>query len=324
MQRRQFIGALGGAAMWPLAARGEQPSSSIGVLSVASEQSARSGSPLVKARLAEMGFVEGQNLSIEYRWADYQQDRLPGLAKELVERKVGAIITLGGPPTVAAKATTASVPIIFMTGFDPIASGYVSSLNRPGGNVTGVFILNPEALFKRLEFLHEMVPTAKTIALFYTDTGDQTAIPFFLKLREHAEGFGVSFPMFSVSLASEFEDAFAKAVAANAGALLVGDYAVFSGNVRAVVELAARHKLPAMYPTRQFVVAGGLISYGTDYKEAFRQVGDQVGRVLKGEKPESLPVQQVTKLELAINEKTAKSLGLEIPTPLLGLAEVIE
>lgn len=324
MRRREFLGAIGGAAVWPVTARAQRSSPVIGVLGVASQEAARSGATLIKARLAEMGYVEGQNLTIEYRWADYRQDRLPELADDLVRRKVAVVVALGGPPTVAAKNATASIPVIFMTGFDPVASGYVGSLNRPGGNVTGVFIQNAGALFKRLEFLHELVPAAKTIAFFYTDTGDQTAMPFFLELREDAEALGVSFPMFSVSLASELEDAFAKVEATNAGALLVNDYAVFSGNVKMVVGLAARYKLPAMYPTRPFVAAGGLMSYGTDAREALRGVGDLVGRVLGGEKPESLPIQQVTKLELVVNATTAKSLGLEIPTPLLGLAEVIE
>lgn len=324
MQRRQFIGAIGAAAAWPLRVRGEPGSPVIGVLGVASEQSARQTAARMKPRLAEMGFVEGRNLVFEYRWADYQQDRLPALANELIDLNVGCIVALGGPPTVAAKGATKSIPIIFMTGFDPVESGYVNSLNRPGGNVTGVFILNAQALLKRLQFLHELVPAAKTIAFFWTDTRDQTALPFFLKLREDAEALGVNFPMFSVSLTSELEDAFAKVEAANAGALLVNDYAVFSGNVKTVVELAARYKLPTMYPTRPFVAAGGLASYGNDTKEALRVVGDLVGRVLKGEKTEALPVQQVTKLELVINAKTAKSLGLDIPTSVLALAEVIE
>jgi putative tryptophan/tyrosine transport system substrate-binding protein len=324
MRRREFIGAVVGAGVWPVAAQAQQTSPVIGVLGIASQEAARAGTTLIRARLAEMGYVEGHNLAIEYRWADYQQDRLPGLADDLVRRKVTGIIALDGPPTVAAKNATESIPIIFMTGFDPVASGYVRSLNRPGGNVTGVFILNPQALLKRLEFLHELVPAAKSIAFFYTDTGDQTVMPYFLSLREHAEALGVGFPMFSVSLASELEDAFAKVETANAGALLVNDYAVFSGNLKLVVVLAERHKLPTMYPTRGFVAAGGLVSYGTDVKEALRRVGDLVGGVLKGQTPEDLPVQQVTKLELVINAKTAKSLGLEIPTPLLGLAEIIE
>jgi putative ABC transport system substrate-binding protein len=323
MKRRDFMIALGGAAV-PLAVHAQHASPVIGFLSGSSQAGAGTGAALMKARLAEMGLIEGQNLTIEYRWADFQQDRLPELANDLVQRKVAVIAAMGGPPTVAAKNATSSIPIIFMTGFDPVDSGYVKSLNRPGGNVTGVYIQNAGALFKRLEFLHELVPSAKTIAHFYTDTGDQTAMPFFLQLRQKAEAFGVSFPMFSVSLASELEDAFAKAKAANAGALLVNDFAVFSGNVKTVVGLASRYKLPAMYSTRPFVTAGGLISYGQDAKEALRQVGDLLGRVLKGQKPEDMPVQQVTKLELVVNANTAKSLGLEIPAPLLVLAEVIE
>jgi putative ABC transport system substrate-binding protein len=272
-----------------------------------------------------MGYVEGRNLAIEYRWANYQQERLAELTRELVDRRVTAIVTMGGPPTAAAKPVTTSVPIIFMTGFDPVTSGYVESLNRPGGNVTGVFILNAQMLYKRLEVLHELVPAAKSIAFFYTRTGDKTELPFYESLQRQAEdSLGVNLHLINVTQPAELEGAFASAEADNAGAILVNNHQVYTSNAKLVVELAARHKLPAMYPTRAFAAAGGLMSYGPDFREAGRQLGDVVGRVLKGEKPETLPVQQVTKVEFVLNAKTAKSLDLEIPLPLLGLAEVIE
>ena len=272
-----------------------------------------------------MGFVEGRNLTIEFRGADFQQERLAGLASDLVQRRVAAIVTMGGPPTVAAKAVTKSIPIIFRTGFDPVGSGYVDSLNRPGGNVTGVFILNPELISKRLEVLHELVPSAKSIAFFYTQTGDATERGY-NELQKGAEKLlGVNLLLLSASRVDELEQIFAKAESEGAGAILVNDHPVFAAEGgKLITGLAARYKIPTMYPGRFYVGAGGLISYGSDSKEANRQLGDLVGRVLKGEKPENLPVQQVTRLELIINAKTAKSLGLTIPLPLLGLAEVIE
>ena len=277
-----------------------------------------------RARLAEMGFVEGKNLSIEYRGADHQQERLAGLAADLIERKAAVIVTMGGPPTVAAKAATKSIPIIFRTGFDPVASGYVESLNRPGGNVTGVSILNPRLIAKRLEVLHEMVPSARTIAFFYTQTGDTTEASY-RRIQEVADPLGVQIVLLSASQVDEVKKIFARAEAEGAGAVLVNDHPVFAAdNGRLIVGLAARYSIPVMYPSRIYVAAGGLISYGSDAKEANRQLGDLIGHVLKGERPENLPVRQVTTLELVINAKTAKSLGLAIPRPLLGLADVIE
>lgn len=326
MRRRDFILAAAGAALWSGRAEAQQASPIVGVLAVGSAD-ARLTTYLapVKARLAEMGFVEGQNLAIEYRGADHHQDRLAGLANELVERKVAAIVTLGGPPTVAAKVTTKSIPIIFRTGFDPVNSGYVESLNRPGGNVTGVFILNGQLILKRLEVLHQLAPSAKTFAFFYTQTGDATERLYKEKIPEAAEPLGVRVILFSASQVDEMEKIFAKAVGDGVDAILVNDHPVFAADGgKLIASLAARYKIPTMYPNRYYVAAGGLISYGSDDKEANRQLGDMVGRVLKGAKPEDLPVQQVTKLELVFNAKVAKSLDLTIPTPLLGLAEVID
>jgi putative tryptophan/tyrosine transport system substrate-binding protein len=297
----------------------------VGILEVGTEGSGRRTFAAAQARLAEMGFVEGRNLTIEYRWADYQQERLAGLASDLVQRRVAAIVTLGGPPTVAAKAATTSVPIIFRTGFDPVASGYVNSLNRPGGNVTGIFILNPQLLLKRLEVLHELVPSAKTIAFFYTMTGDATERLYKEGFQKAAEPLGINVILLSASQVDDLEKIFVTAESEGAGAILVNDHPVFAaGNGKLITDLAARYKIPTMYPSRFYVAAGGLTSYGSDSRDANRELGELVGRVLKGEKPADLPVRQVTKLELVINAKTATSLGLTIPIPLLGLAEVVE
>jgi putative ABC transport system substrate-binding protein len=326
MRRRDFILGLGGAALCSRGARGQQTSPIVGVLEVGTSgiRSKEFFAP-AQARLAEMGFIEGRNLTIEWLGADYQQERLAGLASDLVQRRVAAIVAMGGPPTVAAKAATKSIPIIFRTGFDPVASGYVDSLNRPGGNVTGVFILNPQALFKRLEALHELVPSAKTIAFFYTMTGDATERLYKDGFQKAAEPLGVKMVLLSASHVDELEKIFAEAEGEGAGAILVNDHPVFAaGNGKLITDLAARYKIPTMYPSRFYVGTGGLISYGSDNREANRELGDLVGRVLKGEKPADLPVRQVTKLELVINAKTATSLGLTIPIPLLGLAEVIE
>jgi len=327
MRRRDFILTVAGAALWSRTAKGQQASPVVGVLEVGTSgiRSKDFFAP-AQARLAEMGFVEGRNLTIEFRGADFQQERLVGLASDLVQRRVAAIVTMGGPPTGAAKAATKSIPIIFRTGFDPVGSGYVDSLNRPGGNVTGVFILNPELISKRLEVLHELVPSAKGIAFFYTQTGDATERGYYSEIQKGAEKLlGVNLLLLSASRVDELEQIFAKAESEGAGAILVNDHPVFAAEGgKLITGLAARYKIPTMYPGRFYVGAGGLISYGSDSKEANRQLGDLVGRVLKGEKPENLPVQQVTRLELIINAKTAKSLGLTIPLPLLGLAEVIE
>jgi len=326
MRRRDFILATAGAGLWSRRAGAQQAWPVIGVLEVGTLESGRRTFASAQARLVEMGFVEGRNLTIEYRWADYKQERLAELAADLIQRQVAAIVTMGGPPTVAAKAATKSIPIIFRTGFDPVVVGFVESLNRPGGNVTGVYILNPELILKRLEAIHELVPSAKTIAFFFTNTGDEKAEQFYKDyLQKAVDPFGVKLLLLSASQVDELEKIFATAVGEGAGAIVVNDHAVFAAEGgKLITALAARYKIPTMYPGRLYVGAGGLISYGSDSKEANRQLGDLLGRVLKGEKPENLPVQQVTKLELVINAKIAKSLDLAIPQHLLGLAEVIE
>jgi putative tryptophan/tyrosine transport system substrate-binding protein len=327
MRRREFIIALGGAAMWPLAAAGQQLASRIvGVLGFGSLQAARANFAATQRRLAEMGYVEGRNLAVEYRWADNQEDRLAALAGDLVQRRVDAIVVFTGPSVVAAKAVTTSIPIIFFTGFDPVASGFVASLNRPGGNVTGISVLNTEVLAKRLEMLRELVPTAKSIGFLYSPSRLVSGQDRVLKdLDSAADALGVKLLPVEAGRPDDFEQAFATFASARSDALLLSADALIFQNRDALVGLAARHRIPAVYPIREFAIGGGLASYGTNYPEAYRQIGDYLGRVLNGEKPENLPVRQVTKLELVINMKTAKELGLTVPLSLLARAdEVIE
>lgn len=324
MNRRDFVLGFVGVAFCSFTARAQQRSIVVGVLDVGKEGASRTFFAPAWARLAEMGFVEGRNLTVEYRGADFQQERLAKLADDLVQSGVAVIVTSGGPPTAAAKSVTKSVPIVFRTGFDPVAVGWVESLNRPGGNLTGVYIQNVPAIFKRIEMLHELAPEAKTFAFFYTNTGTAAELPFYESLKENARTLGLTLLLFNASKTEEIEGLFTQAIDAKVNAIVFNDHPVFAANIKLIVELAARYKLPAMHPNRSFVGAGGLISYGSDNKEANRQLGDLLGRVLKGEKPQDLPVQQVTKLELFVNAKTAKSLGLEIPPLVAGLAEVIE
>jgi putative ABC transport system substrate-binding protein len=326
MKRRDFILTVGGAALWLPRAQGQQTSPVVGVLGFGSREAIGAISAPAQARLAEMGYVEGHNLTIEYRPADYQQDRLPALASDLVQRRIAVIVAISGPATTAAKAATKSIPIIFFTGFDPISGGFVSSMNRPGGNVTGVSILTNEFLnIKRLELLHELVPAAKTIAFLYTRTSLKSEDDSNKSLQQAGEALGLKVLLCNVTGPGDLDESFATAVGAGVDALLFGSDAVFQNNRQKVIALVARRKLPAIYAIPEYGSDGGLISYGTNYTDAYRQVGEFVGNVLKGEKPENLPVQQVTKIELVINTKTAKSLGLKIPLALLGRAdEVIE
>jgi putative ABC transport system substrate-binding protein len=329
MRRREFITLLGGtAAVLPFAARGQQAATKVvGVLAFGSLAGARANLiPPIQRRLAEMGHVEGHNLAFEFRAADNQEDRLAVLAGDLVQQRVSVIVADGGPPIVAAKRATTSIPIVLFTGFDPVASGFVASLNRPGGNVTGITVLNIEVLAKRLELLRDLVPGAKSIAVLHSSSNLVPGYDRFGKdMQSAAETLGVKLMYVKASQPDDFEGAFGKIADAQADALFVSADAFMFSNQATLVDLAARHKIPAVYPIRSFTARGGLASYGTNYPEAYRQVGEYVGRVLNGEKPEDLPVQQVTKLQLVINLKTAKALDLTVPESLLGRAdEVIE
>jgi putative ABC transport system substrate-binding protein len=330
MKRREFIVVLGGSALWPLAALGQQTATRVvGVLGVGQA----SGCPLealrtalapVRRGLAEMGYVEGQNLAIEFRCADGHEERLKELAADLVQRRVDVFYAPTGAATVAAKATTTSIPIVFATAFDPVASGFVASLNRPGGNVTGISLLGVDTTTKRLQVLCELVPTAKTIGILHSRQNVAGYDRILKDVQSAADSLSVKLLFVDVRRPDDFEQAFAK-VASTSGALFISGDILMLNNREALVDLAARHRIPASYPNVQFVAAGGLVSLGTNFPEAFRQAGDYLGRVLNGEKPENLPVMQVTKVDLVINMKTAKALGLTIPPTLLARAdEVIE
>jgi ABC-type uncharacterized transport system substrate-binding protein len=329
MRRREFITLIGGAAAaWPLAARAQQAAKlpTIGFLN--------SGSPgpfghLVAAfrrGLSEGGFVERRNVVIEYRFAEGQYDRLPTLAADLVRRQVSVIVsTGGGAPLLAAKAATATIPIVFSSGADPVAMGIVASLNRPGGHLTGVVILASQMAGKQLGLLREIVPTASLIAVILNPNNTATFETQTKDVQETARASGQRIHILSASTDQELAVAFASLAKLRAGALLVGSDASFNNRRDDIVALAAHHAIPAIYEQREFALAGGLMSYGTNLADSYRMVGVYTARVLKGEKPADLPVIQSTKFEFVINLKTAKTLGLDVPAGLSARAdEVIE
>jgi putative ABC transport system substrate-binding protein len=328
MRRRQFVTLLGGAAAWPLAARAQQPAMPvIGFLNSGSSDTPTSTSGVAAFRqsLAETGVVEGRNALIEYRWAGGKYDQLPALAADLVRRGVAVITTTGGiPPALAAKAATTTIPIVFTVGSDPIAIGLVASLNHPGGNLTGVSILNLEVAPKRLELLHELVPAATTFALL-VNPANPNAETESKELQAAARTLGLQLKVLRASTEREIDGAFATLVELRAGGLVIGPDTLFVSRVAQLSALALRHAVPTVFQYREFAAAGGLMSYGGDSTEVFRIAGSYTGRILKGEKPADLPVQRLTKVELIINLNTARVLGLIVPLTLLGRAdEVIE
>jgi putative ABC transport system substrate-binding protein len=332
VRRRAFITLLGGAAAaWPLAARAQQPAMPmIGFLRDTSLADAAHLVTAFRQGLKEAGFVEGQNVAIEYRSAEDQADRLPGLVGDLVRQQVALIIG-NSPSAFAAKAVTTTVPIVFVTGGDPVIDGLVASLSRPGANTTGVSFLTGVLGAKRLELLRLLVPKASTIAVLVSLSTPKVEADRRRLLRDlrdvqvAAEAIGQQLIVVDVGSDADIETAFATFVQRGAGALFAGTGAFMNSRRERVVALAARHALPAIYPIREFATAGGLMSYGTSITDAYRLAGIYAGRILKGEKAADLPVQQSTKFELVINLKTAKALGLEIPDKLLALAdEVIE
>ena len=328
MKRRDFITLLGGAAAWPLAARAQQPAMPVvGVLYGVSAAERADHMVAFRRGLGETGFVEGRNIVIEYRWADGQYDRMPWMAADLIGRRVAVILMGGNTAAVRAMlAATQTIPIVFTSGADPVAAGLVASLNRPGGNATGVTVASSELGPKKLELLHELVPAAKKIAVLVNPNNRVTLEANVRSAQEAAPRLGLEMIVVNGGTESEIETAFAAAAQQGVGAVYVGSDAFFSAQREQIAALALRHKLPTMSSGREAVRAGQLISYGaTSEHEMYRQAGVYVGRILKGEKPGDLPVVQPTKFELVINLRSAKALGLQIPDKLLALAdEVIE
>src|SRR5512133_443107 len=326
MRRREFITLLGGAAVaWPLAARAQHSAMPvIGYLGSGSPDEFVGRLRAFRQGLSETGYVEGKDVAIEYRWAENQYDRFPALLADFIRHKVIVAVT-GTPPALAAKAATATIPIVFATGGDPVALGLVDSLNRPGANLTGVATLTVELAPKQLELLHELVPTATIIALLVNPTNPTNAETISQDMQAAARTLGLQLHVLHASTERDFDAVFASLPRLRAGALVIGSDPFFNSQSPQLVALASRHAMPTMYPFREYAMAGGLISYGNSFADAHRQVGVYTGRILKGEKPSDLPIQQSVKAELVINLKTAKSLGLTFPITLLGRAdEVIE
>ena len=325
MKRRDFITLLGGAIVaLPSAARAQRPTMPvIGFLN----SRAPGDNPAILAAflrgLKEAGYVEGQNVTVEYRWADGQYDRLPGLAADLVGRQVAVIIS-NGPSARIAKAATSTVPIVFAVGFDPVTFGLVTNLSRPDGNLTGVSILDVEIGPKRLELLHELIPNEAVMALLVNPT-TPAAETIVRAVQAAARDLGLKLHVLHATTDRDFDAVFATVAQLRAGALVIGGDPFFTSRSKQLGELTVTHKVPAIYEFREFAAAGGLISYGTSLGDAYRQVGLYTGRILKGEKVSDLPVQQATKVEMVLNLKTAKAFGLNIPNTLIGRAdEVIE
>jgi len=326
MRRREFINLLGGAtAAWPLVARAQQAATP--VIGLLGSATAREWAPSVAAflrGLSEIGFAEGRDVAIEYRWAESQYDRLPSLAAELIHRQVSVIAALTTPSAIAAKAATATIPIVFTTIADPVQIGLVASLNRPGGNLTGVTFLNVEIVPKMLEVLHEVVPTATTMAALVNPT-NPNADTWSTSLQIAARTLGVELNVLKVSTEPDIERAFATLILRRVGGLIIVNDVFIITREEQLAALALRHRVPAIFQTRASVAAGGLMSYAGSASDAYRQAGVYTGPVLKGEKPADLPVQRSAKVELILNLKTAKVLDLTFPITLLGRAdEVIE
>jgi putative ABC transport system substrate-binding protein len=328
ISRRDLIALLGGtAATWPFMARAQQ--SAIPLIGFLGAESADLYAARLRAfheSLREMGFVEGRNVALEYRWAEGRYDRFPALLADLISRKVAVIVAVAGnPPALAAKAATSTIPILFVTSDDPVATGLVASLSRPSGNITGVTSLAVELGAKQLDVLHELVPTAHTIALLVNPTSPNRADILSRELQAVARIRGVELHVLQASNESDLDTAFAALPKLRAEALVVGADPFFNSRPQQLAALAARHGVPTMYPYRDYVAAGGLISYGDSVTDLYRRVAGYAVRILKGEKPADLPVQRSTKIELFINLKTSNALGITVPVTLLGRAdEVIE
>jgi ABC-type uncharacterized transport system substrate-binding protein len=326
VRRREFITFVGGAAaMWPLTARAQQQAMPvIGFLGTRAPGDDPHLLSAFRQGLSEAGYVEGQNIALEYRFAENHYDRLPALAADLVQRQV-AVIAANGPAAQTAKAATAAIPIVFTAGFNPVEVGLVASLNRPGGNITGVSILDVELGPKRLQLLHELLPTATVIAALVNPSDPIRAETTSKELQAAAEGLGLRLHILHASSDRDLDAAFADLAQSHAGGLVIGGEPFFNSRSEQLAALSIRYAVPTIYQFRAFAAAGGLVSYGADLTDSYRLVGIYTGRILKGEKPADMPVQQSAKVELIINMKTAKALRLTVPITLLGRAdEVIE
>jgi putative tryptophan/tyrosine transport system substrate-binding protein len=328
MRRREFISFIGSvAATWPLVARAQQSTMPvIGLLGATTAQGYAGQLAAFRQGLSEAGFVEGRDVTIEYRWADDQYDRLPGLAADLVNRRVAVIATIGGnPASLAAKAATTTIPVVFHGSLDPVKTGFVASLNRPGGNATGVVTLNVDTGRKRLEILHEVVPAATTLGLLLNPTNKMVTEVQSKDLQTAAISLGLKLRVLNASAERDFEDVFASLKQMQIDGLVIGTDGFFVSQSEKLAALTVRYAIPAIFQYRAFAAAGGLMSYGGRVTDSYRLSGVYVGRILKGAKPADLPVQRSTKVELIVNLKTAKALGLTVPRELLARAdEVIE
>ncbi|MBA3776857.1 MAG: ABC transporter substrate-binding protein [Betaproteobacteria bacterium] len=327
MTRRDFIILLGAAAAWPVAARAQQAlMPTIGFLGSESAAMFATHLRMFRQGLSETGYVEGQNVAIEYRWAEGQNERLPALAADLVRRQVAVIATPGTTPAaLAAKAATTTIPIVFFTAGDPVALKLVGSLSRPGGNLTGATSLGGELAPKRLELLHQLMPTATVMAVLVNPSNPALAESTASKVQEAARALGLRLHTLRAATERDFDSVFTELVRLRASGLVIGIDSFFTARREQLGALALRHGIAAIYQDRDFAVAGGVMTYGVSLTEGYRLVGLYTGRILKGERPADLPVQQLTRIELIINMKTAKALGLSVPPILLVLAnEVIE
>jgi putative ABC transport system substrate-binding protein len=326
MKRREFVSLFGAAITWPLVAHAQQPTLPVvGFLNAASAQNYTRQLAAFLKGLGESGYVDGRNVAVEYRWAEGQNDRLPAMAADLVHRQVAVIAATSTPAALAAKAATTTIPIIFELGSDPVQLGLVASLGRPGGNVTGVTSSNIEVAPKRLELLHELLPTARVMALLVDPTDPTNAKTTVSEVSAAAHTFGLQLHVLNASNESDFTEVFAKLIQLGAGGLVVAGGPFFASHEKQLAALTVRHAVPAAFEHRAFTAAGGLASYGSDITDAYRLTGIYTGRILRGDKPAELPVQRATKVELYINLKTAKALGLSVPPALQARAdEMIE
>jgi len=326
MKRREFLGALGGAVAWPIAARAQQAMPVIGFLHSASASTFAEHIPAFHKGLSETGFVDGQNITVEYRWAEGHNETLQALAADMVRRRVAVIVTpISTPATLAAKAATSTIPIVFVIGADPVKLGLVASLNRPGGNATGIGDLGVQLGAKRLALLHELLPNAALFAVLVNPDNPSNTESYVSELQTAASAIGRKIEVVTAGTNSGIDTAFAMMVKMRADAFLISPEAFFVTRRVQLLTLAARHALPALYHRREFADAGGLMSSGSSFADQFRQTGVYAGRILKGEKPGDMPVQLPTTFEFVINLQTAKTLGLAVPPTLLARAdEVIE